>query len=1043
MSMNCKNYCLLLLLSCLSLSSLWAQETAIYKDDQQTYKRGMHFFEQRLYGKAQGEFDKILSEAASFGTERVPLYVDKARLYSGLTALYLGQPDAEKRLLYFINEYEPSPLATKAKLAIGNYYYNQKEYDLAIKYLMKISSLELTNEEIVTMKFQLGYCYFVKKKFKQAKALFQQIKGNEKSEYYQAANYYYGITAFFEDDYKDALESFKLIEKSSRYSKIVPSYICQIYFAQKRYDEVISYGEPLLDDNTVREQNQIAQLVGQAYYEKGDYARALPHMERYVSKSNKVPKEALYQLGYTQYKQKKYGHAIKNFEQLNAENSKLGQNALYNMADCYLKTGDKPAARSAFERAKKMNFDKEIQEDALINYAKLSYELDYNEIAIEALQEVSPSSTYYGEAQNLMSKIFLNPRNYDKNLEILRKMPAAKKTNKVKEAHQKVAYFRAIQLYKDGKYDATLPLFEESLKVGGGNTETEALAHFWKAETLFRKEEYRKSINEYDKSIDLSKLTNTIPANSSSGVAHYGIGYNYIKMNDYKNASGEFADAVTEIQKDLNKINDKYVTNYVYPDALLRAGDCYLFQRNYGKAGNYYKRVIDKDYPNADYAMYQQSLIKSMQDKPYEQIALLDDLPRKFPSSRYADDALYAKGLAYLNLSKLDLAKESFQELLNTYKSSEFADNAMLKMGLIAYSEERNGEALDYYKAAFRSNPQSDEAKDALAAIQEIYIDMGRPNAYFDYLSTVQGYKVDDLERDSITYKSAWRQYESGNQDLAIAGFTNYLEQFPGGMNNLSAHYYRGKVYFAQKKFDEALVDFSYIAQTDNPAYAEQANYNAALIEYHNKENYEQAFYYYSKLEKIASTEEILFEAQQYGMRSAFLGGKVAELPGIAERFMQNVRSTDADKAEANYYLGKAYLASERYEEAKKAFKKNIELSGEDAMSAEAHYQVAYIVYQQRDLDKAMELCFENNKEIPNYVYWLVKSFVLLGDIYFEKNDLFQAKATLQSVVDNYDGDQALLNEAKEKLAKVKKAEKDGSKIKEDTDEMEMIDGND
>ena len=88
--------------------------------------------------------------------------------------------------------------------------------------------------------------------------------------------------------------------------------------------------------------------------------------------------------------------------------------------------------------------------------------------------------------------------------------------------------------------------------------------------------------------------------------------------------------------------------------------------------------------------------------------------------------------------------------------------------------------------------------------------------------------------------------------------------------------------------------------------------------------------------------------------------------------------------------------------------------------------------YQNRNLDKAMEFCFLNNKEIPSYPYWLVKSFILLADIYAEKDNLFQAKATLQSIVDNYKGDQALLDEAKRKLQLVKDAEKTKSKIKKE-----------
>ena len=43
---------------------------------------------------------------------------------------------------------------------------------------------------------------------------------------------------------------------------------------------------------------------------------------------------------------------------------------------------------------------------------------------------------------------------------------------------------------------------------------------------------------------------------------------------------------------------------------------------------------------------------------------------------------------------------------------------------------------------------------------------------------------------------------------------------------------------------------------------------------------------------------------------------------------------------------------------------------------------------------------------VENYFSdFIAKSFILLADIYKEKNNLFQSKATLQSIIDNYDGD--------------------------------------
>lgn len=1036
--MSIKKYFIALLLLSTNMV-VWAQESAIYRDYQENYKRGLHFYSQRLYGQALEEFDKVSNAAHLFQDTDVPMYILQSELHAGLSALYLGQPDAEKRLLYFMEKNEPSAVATRAGLALGNYYYDQRDYNSAIKYLSKVSTLELNNEEIIAQKFKLGYCYFVKKKFPKAKTLFQQIK-EAKTVYYYPSNYYYGITEFFDKNYDAALESFQKAQQSNRYKKIVPSYICQIYFARKQYKEVIKLGRPLLNSD-IREKEQVSQLVGQSYFELGQYRKALPLLDTYVSKTKKVSKEALYQLGYTQYKVGKYKEAIKNFEQLNVLKDKLGQNALYNMADCLLKTGDKSAARQAFQKASQQKFNPVLQEDALINYAKLSYELGFDNNAISALQSIANTSDYYNEAQNLMAKVFLNTRDYDKALTTLRKMP--NKTQKMKETHQKVAYFRGVQRYNTSKYDEAIVLFNESLKQGI-NTETKALAYFWKAETLFKKNAFDPSINEYGKFVTTASTLKRLPDNSSLGVAYYGMGYSYIKKGDYSNASRYFKDAVKVIRKNLSSYNDKYVTNFVYPDALLRAGDCLLFLRSYDKAKNYYNTVITKNYPNKDYAMYQLSLIHNLQNNTTSQIALLDKIIREYPASRYADDAYYAKGNALFNMNKKDLAIAAYEKMLQDYPNSDVTNRALLKLGLIAYSEGRHEEALNYYKGVFRTDPQSDEAKDALAAIKDIYIEDGNPDGYFNFVNTVQGYNVNELERDSLMYVAADLKFRNADWEGAVASFTSYLDRFPSGMHSNQAHFNRGEALFDLKRYEDALIDYAYISDQGTSSYAETANHRAANITYYSIQNFPEAMKYYGRLEQVATTEELLFEAQQFGMRSAFYASDFQQLPQIAERLIKNSRATAQDHAEANYFIGKAYLAQRDYDRALAAFQKNIDLSGDDELSAESRYWRAYITYQKRDLDKAMDWCFQNNKEIPGHPYWLVKSFILLADIYGEQDNLFQAKATLQSIVDNYDGDQELLNEAKQKLQRVIEAEQSNSKIKKDNPngELEMIEEN-
>ena len=63
-------------------------------------------------------------------------------------------------------------------------------------------------------------------------------------------------------------------------------------------------------------------------------------------------------------------------------------------------------------------------------------------------------------------------------------------------------------------------------------------------------------------------------------------------------------------------------------------------------------------------------------------------------------------------------------------------------------------------------------------------------------------------------------------------------------------------------------------------------------------------------------------------------------------------------------------------------------------------------------------------KQVPSYDYWIAKSFILWADIYMALKDNFQAKATLQSIIDNAEIAE-LVEEAKQKLAAINKTEAD------------------
>jgi TolA-binding protein len=106
--------------------------------------------------------------------------------------------------------------------------------------------------------------------------------------------------------------------------------------------------------------------------------------------------------------------------------------------------------------------------------------------------------------------------------------------------------------------------------------------------------------------------------------------------------------------------------------------------------------------------------------------------------------------------------------------------------------------------------------------------------------------------------------------------------------------------------------------------------------------------------------------------------------------------------------------------------------------AAEAKYNIARVEYLKGRYKNSQKTCFDLVKEMSNYDYWVAKTYILLADDYVKQKDKFQAKATLQSIIDNYKGDDDILTTAKQKMellstGRITPIETDTSATKADT----------
>ena len=1018
----------------LSFSS-FAQQTAIFTETNAAYKRGLEFFEKGLYGAAKLEFTKVLTaELPTQETKYRDLQM-KAELFSAKCSIRLEHPDGEKKMLDFIRNHSPEPIASQAILEAANYYYNDRRFEKALEFLELVNTYDLSESQRSEVLFKKGYVYFVNKKFNEAKDALSKTKDIQ-NEYYEPSNYYYGMTAFFEGNYEVATRSFQKVANAERYKPHVPFYLTEIYFAQGDYDKVINYATPLINDPKLKKRKEMHQLVGQAYFEKQQYTEALPYLEFYAESTSSMREEEFYQLAFTQYKTGHFKEAADNFEQLGGVDSEMAQNALYNLGDSYIRLNKKEEARDAFGAASRMEYDPVITEESLFNFGKLSYELGADRDAVTAFQSIPVSSKYYNESQRLLSEVFLNTRDYARAIKIIEGMPSL--TPQMKETYQKVTYYRGAQLYTDGKGGAAKNLFQKSLEVPA-NLKYKALSHFWLGEIAHGERQFNESIQQHNQFLTLSKNMRDLPEEAAPYLANYTQGYNYLKQKNYGSAVGYFQDAVTGIKQNTGFIKSDVIKGQILPDAVLRAGDG-LFKRNqYNDAIKFYNEAVNRRYKGFVYALYQKAIIEGLRGRTIDKIVALEDIIQKYPNSQYTDEALLQLGITYQEMGKLAEAVDPLKQLVNDYKGkSNNINQALIRLGLITYNQGSPETALNYYKRVFDNNPTAKESEDALAAIKEIYIDdLGRTDDYFAFLRSID-MNVDDNQKEEVAFKAAESQFENANYERAIEGFNSYLSQYPNGRNNLVARYYRGESHSVLKQYSLALRDYENVAGKGQSKYYLRALEKAAIIAYNHEQDFGKSYNLYTQLEQAAESDDQRFEAQIGALRSAYRAGNSDAVYNLASKVVNNNRATQDQVAAANFYLGKVAYDQKDYDNALSAFQQVKRLS-DNELTAEARYLEANIYFLKRDLDRSINLIKEASRASSSYPYWVANGIVLLADVYDENGDLFRAKTTLEALLANYDDDEEIVNRAKRNLERIKAKERLNNRLEKPDGKNSLI----
>jgi len=815
------------------------------------------------------------------------------------------------------------------------------------------------------------------------------------AEYSNAARFYMGYIRYVKRDYRSAVELFDKVNRATRPGMLADYYCAQIAYLDGRYDEALRLARPLLSNSNVpvaytAETNRI---IGEALYQKGDNADAIPYLKKYVSAVETPELSTCYILGLAQYADGDYNGAILSLTPVSAQNSAMGQSAFLYIGQAMLKINeDTNGAIMAFNRAINMDYDPAVTEVAYYNYAVAksrgaNMPFTSSVKTFENFLARFPESRFADDVAVYIVNGYVNDDNYEAALASINRVKHPSST--LLGAKQKVLYTMGSRKLAAGMAADAVGILRQA----------EELSHYDSAiatETKLALGEALYFDGEYDEAANyLLDYVSAVPSsNPNRAVALYDLGYTRMAQKEWSKAATNF-ERVVAAPGDLRPA--------AVADVQSRLGDARYYQRDWRGAAKAYDAAYNTDPASGDYPLSRKAVMLGYAHDYSGKLATTIDFEKRFPTSALMPDVLMEKAEAYVQLGKADDADDVYRDVIDRYPSTTQGRRASLFLASDLAVAGNVDDAIETYQQLIARAATSDEARQAVEAVKRLHADRGTLGQYNEFIADIDGApEMNDVEAETLAWNAAQRAFLT-NENTSL--LEQYVDSYPRGKFTAQALSYLldnaddGLDYDSAYKYATRLVkEFP-----DNAA-VENALIVKADIDY-NMGRGMDALHAWEILETKASTADNKNIARMGIMRVARDLGDGDRLLAAAEAVLATSTPGSEEKTEAAFSRA---LARSLKGDTDAAVAEWTELSAaaDDLYGAKSAVYAAEALNAAGKYKEAASLSEKFVNTGTPHTYWLGRAFIALSDAYDGLDRKFEAREYLKALKDNYPGDE-------------------------------------
>ena len=867
----------------------------------------------------------------------------------------------------------------------GKFQFNQGKFKLSIKFL------ELLDKKDSESNYLLGLSLFNDKNYSDAKKYLDLLNDDK---YLNDKNYLLGVIAYLNNNFKESLEYFNVIEKEEIKRKFL-QYQISIYFLNGQYNRATELLKSINDD--VENADYCYYYIGKSYFELNDYKNTLEVFSK-INKKLDRDDEIHFTKAYSYYMLKDYDIAKIQFKTLTEKRNNYSQVSSFYLGMIFLDQKEINIAKNYFYAAYRNDFNETYTKRSLLNYAKTIYELGDHDLSIAVLEKMKNlyPSFKNDEVESLLSENYFMTNNYSKIIQYLNTKKNISDDDKIK--FQYVTYQKGINEFNRGNFKNSIGYFNLSQRYTlDKNIYLKSVKN--KAEAYFIGNNFQLSIDEILKILDNLSSSNTVELNLL-------LGYSYFNINDYKNAS-------FYLKKYIDAKSDNYSSEDI--DPLLRLADSYYASKQFLKSIDTYNQLLSLDESNKNYINYQIGLCYYGINNFTKSIEFMDKVIINSEES-LDDDATFRKAQIYFENSEFDKSIENYTKVIEEYRFSSYVPYSYLNRATSYFNLRAYDQAEVDYLYILNNIKDSDLQSQSILGLQKTvsYTDNFSQlnkliNTYKDNFPDNDNIKIIQFDNfRNLYFNQKYKELIEYANDINISGENIY--------NSYETNYFLAESYYKLNQLENAENTYNILIDSINSKYYSRSLNRLANINLKLK-LYDKSLEFYKSLELNSKNNRERVDAYIGSLTNYYFLKKYDSVHYYSSLINNYDKISFNNRNKINLLNAKSFIDKGNFSNAIDMLLTTINLV-KDESAVEANYLLAKIFYDQSLETQALETLYSLNENFSNYDYWVGKSYLLIAEIFMSMGESFQAKATLESLLENTEINE-IKNNAEELLNKI------------------------